>query len=115
MLISLDETSLNHQNKKLIRHNSDSLSSIYLDDTTDKSFFQFGFGGCFQDKNESALRYLGEYLITENFDDIISLSFKDTVLKTVDNWIPIFTFLKRTKSILDLNLAACNLTDKAVL
>lgn len=59
------------------------MSSIHLEDTnTERLFYSINLGGCFQDKNEGGIRYLGEYLIGENFDDITVLSLKKTVLKT---------------------------------
>ncbi|EAR92477.2 transmembrane protein, putative (macronuclear) [Tetrahymena thermophila SB210] len=116
LYISLDETSLNNRNRQLLKQSSDTLSSIHLEETnTQRLFYSLNFGGCFSDKNEAGLRNLGEYLIGENFDDITTLSFKKTTLKMQENWIPIFSFLKRTKSILNIDLSSCQLNDKSII
>ncbi|KAL4503936.1 hypothetical protein ABPG72_022566 [Tetrahymena utriculariae] len=116
LYISLDEISLNFRNRQLLRQSSDNLSSIHLEETnTQRLFYSLNFGGCFSDKNEAGIRNLGEYLIGENFDDITTLSFKKTTLKMQENWIPIFSFLKRTKSILNIDLSSCQLNDKSIL
>ncbi|KAL4473615.1 hypothetical protein ABPG74_022479 [Tetrahymena malaccensis] len=116
LYISLDETSLNNRNRQLLRQSSDTLSSIHLEETnTQRLFYSLNFGGCFSDKNEAGLRNLGEYLLGENFDDITTLSFRKTTLKMQENWKPVFSFLKRTQSILNVDLSSCQLNDKSVL
>ena len=121
-LVEFDHFSLSKvQRKKFQRSNSKEFKETFLcrqkPFQTLKErykFFQLSLGDCFSQENEMALRYFGEQVFKNNVERITKLSLAGTKLISPGTWTALCHYLKQSKTLLSLDLANCNLSDRMI-